>query len=179
MMTDRKVKSLCKGAKGTHPCGGNLYLQVSAPGRASWLFRFMIKHKARGMGLGSVANWSLAEARARAKEARQLLDDGIDPLQHRLVAIAASAAAASMQKTFDAVAAEYIATHKVEWSSPRHLAAWQNSLKRFASPVIGSMSVDKITKHHMKEILAPIWTDHYPTATRLRERLEKIMAHDL
>jgi hypothetical protein len=154
-----------------------LYLQVSAPGKASWLFRFMQHKRPHGMGLGSTQNWTLAEARERAKEARQLLDDGIDPLQHRRDTLKASAAAASMQKTFDAVAKEYIEKHRAEWSSPRHLAAWKNSIKRFASPVIGHMSVDRINKHHIMEILEPIWTTMHPTARVLRERLERIFGY--
>jgi integrase len=175
-VTAREIAAWCK-RRGTYPCGDNLYLQVSSPARASWLFRFMIDKRPHGMGLGSTRNWTLAQARERAREARQLLDDNIDPLAHRRAARAASTAAASMQKTFDAVAVEYVAKHKVEWSSPRHLAAWKNSLKRYASPIIGGMAVDKITKHHMMQILEPIWTDHHPTARVLRERLERIMGY--
>jgi integrase len=139
----------------------------------------MIDKRPHGMGLGSIRNWTLAQARERAREARQLLDDNIDPLAHRRAARAASAAAESIQKSFDQVNVEYIAKHKVEWSSPRHLAAWKNSIKRYASPVIGSMSVDKINKHQIMQILEPIWTTLHPTARVLRERLERIFGYSI
>ena len=63
--------------------GGGLYLQVSGNQAKSWLFRYMVKGKARGMGLGPIHTVSLAEARERASAARKLLLDGIDPLEAR------------------------------------------------------------------------------------------------
>jgi hypothetical protein len=69
---------------------GGLYLQVPEPGRkqprqtrASWLLRYQLNGRERYMGLGTVADFSLDEARERARKARQLLADGIDPLEHR------------------------------------------------------------------------------------------------
>jgi hypothetical protein len=47
------------------------YLQVSATGSKSWVFRFKRDGKAHDMGLGSFPSVSLAEARQKAKEARQ------------------------------------------------------------------------------------------------------------
>ena len=68
---------------GRYADGGNLYLQVSDTGTKAWLFRFMLNGKAREMGLGSVNDFSLAEARERARRQRQLLADGIDPIDQR------------------------------------------------------------------------------------------------
>lgn len=47
--------------------GGGLYLQVGPTGGKSWLFRFMLKGKARAMGLGPLHTVSLAEARQAVK----------------------------------------------------------------------------------------------------------------
>lgn len=52
--------------------GGGLYLQVSPSGSKSWLFRFMLRGKAREMGLGSVRDIALTKARERAAECRKL-----------------------------------------------------------------------------------------------------------
>src|SRR5271156_315217 len=54
----------------------NLYLQVSAFGTKSWIFRFMIDGHAHKMGLGGVDFVSLAEARKRAAAAKLLKHDG-------------------------------------------------------------------------------------------------------
>jgi hypothetical protein len=48
--------------------GGGLYLQVSAGGAKSWIFRFMPDGRAREMGLGPLHTIPLAEARKRAAE---------------------------------------------------------------------------------------------------------------
>ena len=53
---------------GRYHDGGGLYLQVRDRDRRSWLFRFMASGHARAMGLGSTADFSLAEARAKAAE---------------------------------------------------------------------------------------------------------------
>lgn len=48
---------------GMYADGGGLYLSVGITGAKSWIFRFMLRGKARAMGLGSVRFVSLAEAR--------------------------------------------------------------------------------------------------------------------
>lgn len=58
-------------------------MQVSKSGTKSWVLRYTKDKKVRYMGLGSALDWSLAEARERARKFRQLLDDDIDPLAHR------------------------------------------------------------------------------------------------
>ena len=63
--------------------GGGLYLQVSAGGAKSWIFRFMLDGRAREMGLGPVHAIPLAEARKRAAECRRMRLDGIDPIEAR------------------------------------------------------------------------------------------------
>lgn len=75
--------------------GDGLYLQVTGDGQKrigkSWIFRYRLKGHvsatgkplAREMGLGSVETWSLAEARERARQQRQLIDQGTDPIEAR------------------------------------------------------------------------------------------------
>jgi Arm DNA-binding domain len=58
----------------------NLYVQVTASGTKSWLFRYMRDGTAHGMGLGSLDLVTLAEARNKALVCRKMLLDGIDPL---------------------------------------------------------------------------------------------------
>ena len=69
--------------KGMHHDGGGLYLQVSAAGTKSWIYRFTLDGRAREMGLGPLNAISLAEARKRAGECRRMRHDGIDPIEAR------------------------------------------------------------------------------------------------
>lgn len=57
--------------RGYYPDGGGLYLQISATSTKSWVFRYYVEKRAHDMGLGSLNDFTLAEARARAKEYRQ------------------------------------------------------------------------------------------------------------
>src|SRR4051794_16102524 len=66
-------------------CDGlGLWLQVTEAGDGvtkAWLFRYTRHGRARQMGLGALHTISLAEARERARQARQLLLDGEDPIE--------------------------------------------------------------------------------------------------
>src|SRR5271154_1743705 len=69
--------------KGFHPDGGGLYLQVTASGAKSWVYRFMIHGRAREMGLGPLRVIGLSEARAKAALCRRQRMEGIDPIESR------------------------------------------------------------------------------------------------
>src|SRR5258708_29476164 len=78
-LTDLRVRR--EKAPGLYPDGRGLYLQVTSTGGKSWVFRYMLRRKAREMGLGSFLDVSLAEARDAADEARKLRRQGIDPIE--------------------------------------------------------------------------------------------------
>ena len=72
---------------GWHCDGRGLYLQCAAGADGSvcrsWVFRYRIDGRERYMGLGPLADVTLAEARDKAAGARKLRLDGIDPLEHK------------------------------------------------------------------------------------------------
>src|SRR5262245_17974874 len=80
-LTARKVSTLTE--PGRYGDGRGLYLQVTPAGVRSWLLRYERDKRERWMGLGSVADFTLEEARERSRQARQLLADGIDPIDAR------------------------------------------------------------------------------------------------
>lgn len=170
-LSARRVATLTK--PGLYSDGANLYLQIGPTGTKSWLFRFELAGKRHDMGLGSAGTFTLAEARERAKQARQLLADGINPLEHRRAAVAARRAQVVL--TFDDCAARYIASHESGWRNPKHAGQWRSTLATYASPVIGSMSVAEIETAHVMRILEPIWSTKAETASRLRGRVEAVL----
>src|SRR5215472_8620563 len=95
-------------AKGMYHDGAGLYLQVSAVGAKSWIYRFMLDGRAREMGLGPVNVISLAEARKRAAECRKMRLDGIDPIEARRVQHGQRRLEAARTITLDKCAAAYI-----------------------------------------------------------------------
>jgi integrase len=160
---------------GYHGDGAGLWLQVSASGSKSWVFRFTLSRKQREMGLGAVHTVSLAEARAKAKECRQLLLEGKDPLDARKAAKLADALERAKAMTFDQCAAAYIAAHRSGWKNAKHASQWENTLTTYASPTIGNLPVANVDTALVVKVLGPIWLEKTETATRLRGRIEKIL----
>lgn len=78
------AKAVQKKSKHGYYCdGAGLYLQVSLSLSKSWIFRYTRFGKTREMGLGSLQDFSLAEARERAGQFRKVLADGKDPIEVR------------------------------------------------------------------------------------------------
>jgi integrase len=165
--------------------GGNLWLQVTRDPdhsdriRRSWVFRYELDGQRHDLGLGPVHTLDLADARAKAKTLRQQLLDKIDPLaakqqakRDRLARIAAEKRA----MTFAECAQACIASHEHGWTNAKHCAQWAQSLKDYAYPVLGDLAVDDITTQHVIKVLEPIWTEIPETASRIRGRIEQVLA---
>jgi hypothetical protein len=183
-LTALRVAALKK--KGVHPDGGGLYLQVTigADGtpRKSWFFRFTSPetHKERLMGLGSLRDISLAEARDKRDAARAILLSGKEPIeersrrQERQVVEQKLEAAKSI--TFHQCAESYIRAHEAAWRNPKHRQQWQNTIKTYVSPVFGALPVAAIDTGLVMQVLESIWVTKPETAGRVRGRIESIFA---
>src|SRR6516162_2158527 len=77
-----------------------LLLQISDSGAKSWVLRYERHGTERMMGLGSASDFTLKEARERARQARQLLADGIDPLASKRADKQAAKLAEARKLTF-------------------------------------------------------------------------------
>lgn len=155
---------------------GGLYLQVSNSGTKSWIFRFSLNKRSRSMGLGSVDLVSLAEARMKALECRRLLLQGEDPIESRKSARQAQALLDAKTVSFDECARGYIDAHRSGWKNRKHAAQWTSTLETYASPVIGKLSIQSIDTALVMKVLDPIWREKTETASRLRNRIELVLA---
>jgi integrase len=160
---------------GYHGDGGGLWLQVSQSGSKSWIFRFTLAGKSREMGLGPTHTVTLAEARTKAQECRQLILDGKDPIEQKRAAKLTDALERARMMTFDQCAAAYIDAHRAGWKNAKHASQWENTLATYASPVIGSLPVAMVDTALIVKVLNPIWQTKTETATRLRGRIESIL----
>jgi integrase len=161
--------------RGYYGDGGGLFLQVSASGSKSWVFRFKDAGRLREMGLGATHTIGLAEAREKARECRRLRLDGIDPIEARKVARAQARLAAATATTFKDCAERYIASHRAGWRSPTHAAQWPSTLGRYVYPVFGSLPVQAVDVGLVLKALEPIWTAKPETANRVRGRVESVL----
>jgi integrase len=171
-LTAVKVDKLKK--PGMHSDGGGLYLRVSDAGTKSWIFRFTQAGRLRDMGLGSVNDVTLAAARRRAAEYRELRTEGVDPISYRRASVARQLASDAKSLTFKECAARYIQSHESGWSA-RHTQDWNHSLQAHAYPVLGDLPVRLIEVAHVMQVLGPMWKDKTVTAGRVRGRIEAIL----
>ena len=86
-------------------------------GRGKWSFRYRINQKSREMGLGKFPDVSLAEARQRALNNKQLLGQKIDPIDEKN---RAEILRQQQNKKFSDIADLYIRTKKMpEWTNAK------------------------------------------------------------
>jgi integrase len=141
-----------------------------------WLLRFAFNGKRHELGIGAFPEIMPKEARQIAQEARTLLAKGENPLTSKHAQKAQIKALERKKITFRDFALTCVADKKSEWSSNKHTAQWTYSLEKFAFPVIGEMALDEIDTDDILKILTPIWKSKTETASRLRGRLEWILA---
>jgi integrase len=175
MLTARKVDRTRE--PGRYRCGlvKGLYLQISDSGAKSWILRYERHNKERMMGLGSASEFSLKEARERARAARQLLADGVDPLVAKQANKAAAKLAEARKLTFKEAAERFFNQHESKWRSAKHRDAFLGSLVTFAFPTLGNMDVAIIDTPDVLRAIEPIWTTKSVTADRTRNRIEQVM----
>jgi integrase len=172
---------------GLYGDGNGLYLQI-APGTAeddaeyvtkSWIFRYAVgtgkEKRDRKMGLGAYPLVSLALAREIAIECSLKRLKGIDPLEEREAEKRQKAAADVKTIIFEKAAEKYIAAHEAGWKNAKHRQQWTNTLKTYAYPVIGQLTVRDIDTELVMQVLNPIWTTKPETAGRVRGRIESIL----
>lgn len=182
-LSSLQVKRLAE--PGLHHDGGGLYLQVSpsksrlaedgAELNKSWVFRYRLQGKLRSMGIGSLRDFSLAEARERATKYRQLVADKIDPIEERNERSQALAVARASEISFSQCAEEYHKQESVHWKNPKHAAQWINTLKTYAFPKLGNRKIQNVGKAEVLSVLEPIWRTKPETASRVKQRIQSVL----
>jgi hypothetical protein len=160
---------------GRHPDGNGLYLHVGKTGAKSWVMRFMLDGRRHDMGLGNIDTVTLAEAREKARDARKLKAEGIDPLGAKRASRASLRAAAAKSVTFADCADAYIRSHRAGWRNVKHASQWSQTLADYVLPVIGTLPVSVIDTPLVLKALRPIWDTKTETASRVRSRIELVL----
>jgi integrase len=173
-----KVKQIeAMRAPGLYAVGGvpGLHLQISEGGGRSWIYRFQLADRRRDMGLGGTDIYNLAAARERAREARKLIDQGIDPIDQRKAEKQTRVIAKASAMTFRQCAEAYIKAHQTAWKNAVHAAQWPSTLAMYVYPSFGSVPVQAVDVGHVMKSLDPIWTEKPETASRVRGRIESVL----
>lgn len=163
---------------GLYAVGGvaGLHLQVTKSGARSWILRATIGGKRRDLGLGGYPDVTLALAREKARDTREKIAQGIDPVAERQRLRSAALAERLRDMTFEKAAEAVVAKKQAEARNPKHGKQWASTLETYAYPVLGPMSVADIELAHVKQVLEPIWQTKTETATRVRQRIEAVLS---
>ncbi|MCC5983934.1 MAG: tyrosine-type recombinase/integrase, partial [Rhodobacteraceae bacterium] len=115
-------------------------------------------------------------ARDKAREARDKIERGIDPVEERKAIKAALVAAQRRGLTFAQAVDKALAAKLDAFRNPKHRQQWENTLATYATPDLGKMLVQDITTQDVLRVLQPIWMDKTETASRLRGRIEAVLS---
>ena len=204
VLTDMRARS--RLTPGRHSDGKikGLALDVKDTGTKSWVLRYTPplpefrkdgrtagRKKVRNMGLGSYPEVSIPSARELAANARELLAQGLDPIEVRKQQRVKAAAEASQKvTTFDEVVSAYLAA-KVNleeggFKNPKHRQQWHNTLKTYASPLIGQVNIADVDTECVLRVLrqdtgkgnerGQLWYVKTETASRIRGRIEAVLS---
>jgi integrase len=167
-----------KGGNVTCAVGGvdGLQLQITPTIARSWLLRMIVAGKRRNIGLGSYPTVSLAQAREAAREARALVRQGIDPVEQKRRATAELVLRQAHRITFSETMEQFLQIKLQEFNNDKHRKQWRASLDAYAVPVLGAMPVGDVKVRDVQRTLTPIWTEKTETASRLRGRIEAVLA---
>lgn len=171
--TDPYVKNLTQSGRYTDAATPGLNLNIKSNGGKYWVFRYLYAAKRSDLALGVYPDVGLKEARKRAAQARNSILQGQRPIATWKAATASQACYTPLFRDF---AADCIAAKKAEWSNPKHTDQWTNTIEQYANPIIGHLPLDVIDTDHVLRVLNPIWHTKTETASRLRGRIEWILA---
>lgn len=163
-LTALKVKN---AKPGRHGDGSGLYLLVSKSGAKSWMIRVQVDGRRRDIGLGSVSDLTLEEARDKARELRKVARAGDDP-------IAARDKRQITPPSFKEAAERCHAALSPGWTE-RHGKAFLSTMKLHVFPKIGGLRVDTIDEADILTVLSPIWTTKPAAAKKLRQRIGVVL----
>ena len=133
--------------------GGGLYLLVNPDGSKYWRMDYRFADVRRTLAFGKYPLISLAGAREKRTAARKLLDDGVDPGQHKKEK--ARVAAEKEAHTFEKLAREWHSNRLPTWKG----STTKDTIRRLEIdifPEIGAMPIGSITHQQMIATLRKI-----------------------
>lgn len=195
-LTPAQIKNL-KHPGGKHPVkiavGGvqGLYVQITPNNAKSWVLRtrygdwaetkladgtIQRGRKKREIGLGAYPDILPGAARDKAREAKDKLEAGIDPIADRKATQAALIAAQRKGMTFAEAFEGYAEKATAQFSTEKYKVQWRRSVEKYALPEIGKLAVQDVTLQDVQRVLVPIWETRTETASKLRQKIEGVLS---
>lgn len=152
--------------------GGGLYLRVDAGGAKKWVYVFQWQGKRAEMGLGSLADVNLPDARDKRDAARKHVVEGRNPIEERKREREAEEAAEAGAVTFGEWAEEIAPS--IGPRAPKARKAWLAMMKVKVGALAG-LSPGAIQTEHVLVALKPYWESRPESGRRMRQRIERVL----
>lgn len=159
---------------GKHSDGGGLWLNTRDDGGAQWFLRVTVHGRRREMGLGSVRDVSLKDAREAATKWRTLAKQGVDPIKEREKE---RRMAERHLHILEDVAKDCFESRKAELKGDGKSGRWFSPLELHVLPKLGKVPISEIDQIDIRNTLSPIWHTKAATAKKAIERLSVCMKH--
>lgn len=157
---------------GKYADGEGLWLCKSDQSRGKWIVRLTIGGKRREMGLGRWPDVSIAEARARAADARRDVRDGLDPIEQR-----AKERYRPKKLTVKEAIDDCFKARQAELKGDGKAGRWMSPLNVHVIPKIGSMPIEDVDQHVLKTVFEPIWHTKPDAARKAMNRVNLTLKH--
>lgn len=184
--------------EGSHAVGGvsGLYLRVAGKSKC-WVLNVAcgkrlnrkgeIVTKRLNIGLGSIFEVSLQQAREKALTLKTQIKHGVNPIEEKRKRKRLEIIEVERRRTFRWAAEEFINLKQTEWVSEKHKKQWSSTLERYVYPHIGQLVIEQITVNDILRVLlqpsnidsdetSTFWNTKTETATRVRGRIETILS---
>lgn len=168
-LTQMKAKNL--GA-GKYADGQGLWLIKRDRVVGRWMLRLTVFGKRREMGLGRWPDVSIGEARERAAEARKQLRDGVDPIEER-----AKRRRRVYRLTVQQTIPQCFEARKAQLKGDGEAGRWMSPINVHIIPKIGSVPIEDVDQHVLKEVLDPIWHEKPQAASKALNRINLTLKH--
>ena len=143
-----------------------MILRVTPNGSKSFAYRYWYNGKSKQRTIGSVDDYTLGEARAKAEGWRKMLDDGKDPITEK-------------QENKEAITlGEYIEAFKTDYLKRKLMPSTQKTytsrLNKVLDNSISDLKLSEIERSHIRGFLKTEAKDHPTNANRLHAILSKV-----
>ena len=155
--------------------GNGLQLRVRPNGSKLWVLKYSQPYtkKRTNLGLGKYPDVTLAQARLKRKEARELLAQDIDPKTHKEEQSLLKKEA--IENTFGVLAQKWFDLKLTQVKEETANHAWRG-LERHVLPTLSNMPLDKIKPKNVITLLTPIANKgSLETVKRLCRNINEVM----
>jgi integrase len=159
---------------GKYGDGGGLWLVKSGKDSGSWVLRVAVHGRLRHMGLGSIADVSLKEARESADRWRRVVREGKDPIKER---DRLEREASRNMHMFKDVAEDFFEGYRARLKGDGKAGRWFSPLTLHVLPRLGKVPVADLTQGDIKDVLRPMRDTKPETMRKALNRLNLVIRH--